>query len=189
MKLENCLKGSCHTELTNEVTVCYVNHWDTSDMSRWRHQMETFSALLAICAEIHRSPVNSPHKGQWRGALMFSLISVWINVMLTHWCMDKVASVLTFGSMSRTNNISALVQAVVWCHQATSHYLSQCWAGSLHHTASLGLSQLTTKIRSWEIESCNHGRSWEIFDCVFLKRSINVWMKFGWIFFRECIFE
>ena len=28
---------------------------------------------------IHRSPVNSPHKGQWLGALIFSLISVWIN--------------------------------------------------------------------------------------------------------------
>ena len=28
---------------------------------------------------IHRSPVNSPHKGQWRGALMFSLINAWIN--------------------------------------------------------------------------------------------------------------
>ena len=28
---------------------------------------------------IHRSPVNSPHKGQWRGALMFALICVWIN--------------------------------------------------------------------------------------------------------------
>ena len=28
---------------------------------------------------IHRFPVNSPHKGQWRGALMFSLICVWIN--------------------------------------------------------------------------------------------------------------
>ena len=28
---------------------------------------------------IFRSPVNSPHKGQWRGALMFSLICVWIN--------------------------------------------------------------------------------------------------------------
>ena len=24
-------------------------------------------------------PVNSPHKGQWRGALMFSLILAWIN--------------------------------------------------------------------------------------------------------------
>ena len=27
--------------------------------------------------EFIRSPVNSPHKGQWRGALMFSLISAW----------------------------------------------------------------------------------------------------------------
>ena len=45
----------------------------------WRHQMETFSALLAICAGNSPAPVNSPHKGQWRAALMFSLIWVWIN--------------------------------------------------------------------------------------------------------------
>ena len=32
-----------------------------------------------LCRGIHRSPVNSPHKGQWRGALMFSLICTWIN--------------------------------------------------------------------------------------------------------------
>ena len=43
----------------------------------WRHQMETFSALLDLWAG--NSPVNSPHKGQWRGALMFSLICAWIN--------------------------------------------------------------------------------------------------------------
>ena len=41
--------------------------------------METFSALLANCAGIHWSPVNSPHKGQWRGALMFSFICVRLN--------------------------------------------------------------------------------------------------------------
>ena len=40
----------------------------------WRHQMETFSVLLAISAG--NSPV--PHKGQWRGALMFPLNCVWI---------------------------------------------------------------------------------------------------------------
>ena len=45
----------------------------------WRHQMETFSPLLALCAGIHRSPVNSTYKGQWRGALMFSLICAWIS--------------------------------------------------------------------------------------------------------------
>ena len=45
----------------------------------WRHQMETFSALLALCVRNSLVPVNSPHKGQWRGALMFSLICAWIN--------------------------------------------------------------------------------------------------------------
>ena len=45
----------------------------------WRHQMETFSALLALCAWNSPVPVKSPHKGQWRGALMFSLICAWIN--------------------------------------------------------------------------------------------------------------
>ena len=43
--------------------------------------METFSALLALCAG--NSPVNSPHKDQWRGALMFSFICAgtngWVN--------------------------------------------------------------------------------------------------------------
>ena len=48
-------------------------------LSWWRHQIETYSALLAICAG--NSPVHGefPHKGQWRGALMFSLICAWIN--------------------------------------------------------------------------------------------------------------
>ena len=45
----------------------------------WRHQMETFSALLAICAGNSPAPVNSPHKRQWRGALMLSLICARIN--------------------------------------------------------------------------------------------------------------
>ena len=46
--------------------------------------METHSALLALCAE--NSPVTGefPHKGQWRGALMFSLICAWINVCVNN---------------------------------------------------------------------------------------------------------
>ena len=45
----------------------------------WRHQMEAFSALLALC--VGNSPVTRefPHKGQWSGALMFSLICAWMN--------------------------------------------------------------------------------------------------------------
>ena len=47
--------------------------------SWWRHQIETFSALLAICAGNSPVPGEFPHKGQWRGALMFSLICVWMK--------------------------------------------------------------------------------------------------------------
>ena len=45
----------------------------------WRHQMETFPRYWPFVRGVHRSPVNSPHKGQWRGALMLSLICTWID--------------------------------------------------------------------------------------------------------------
>ena len=41
--------------------------------------METLSVLVALCAGNSPVPVNSPHKGQWRRALMFSLVCAWIN--------------------------------------------------------------------------------------------------------------
>ena len=47
-------------------------------LTRWRHQMETFS-YWPFVRGIHRSSGTSPHKGQWRGASMFSFIGVWIN--------------------------------------------------------------------------------------------------------------
>ena len=45
----------------------------------WRHQMETFFALLAICSG--NSPITGefPAQSRWCGALMFSLIGTWIN--------------------------------------------------------------------------------------------------------------
>ena len=45
------------------------------DVIKWNH----FPRYWPSVRGIHLSPVNSPHKGQWRGALMFSLICVWIN--------------------------------------------------------------------------------------------------------------
>ena len=45
----------------------------TINLSWWRYQMETFSALLVICAG--NSPVNSPHRDHWPQAVMLSLIS------------------------------------------------------------------------------------------------------------------
>ena len=41
--------------------------------------MEPFLCYWPFVRGIHRSPVNFPHRGLWRGALMFSLICAWIN--------------------------------------------------------------------------------------------------------------
>ena len=49
----------------------------------WRHQREHFPRYWPFVRGIHWSPVNSPYKGQWRWALMSSLIcariSGWVN--------------------------------------------------------------------------------------------------------------
>ena len=42
-------------------------------------QMETFPVLLALVRGIHRPPVYFPHKCQWCGALVFSLIYAWTD--------------------------------------------------------------------------------------------------------------
>ena len=45
------------------------------DVVKWKH----FPRYWPFTRRNHRSPVNSPHKDQWHGALMFSSISVWTN--------------------------------------------------------------------------------------------------------------
>ena len=45
------------------------------DVIKWKH----FPRYWSFVRGIHRSLVNSPHKAQWRGALMFSLICAWTN--------------------------------------------------------------------------------------------------------------
>ena len=46
----------------------YDNVPSHDDVIKWKHFPRNWPFVLGI----HRSPVNSPHKGQWRGALMFS---------------------------------------------------------------------------------------------------------------------
>ena len=38
-----------------------------------------FTRYWPFVRGIHRSPVNSHHKGQWRGVLMFSFICAWTH--------------------------------------------------------------------------------------------------------------
>ena len=56
---------------------CNKARWSMNhdDVIKWKHFLRHWPFVRGI----HRPPVNSPHKGQWRGTLMFSLIYAWIN--------------------------------------------------------------------------------------------------------------
>ena len=58
-------------------TVTYqVRIWEKhDDIIKWK----AFPHYWTFERGIHQLPVNSPHKGQWHGAFMFSLICSWIN--------------------------------------------------------------------------------------------------------------
>ena len=55
------------------------NVWIHDDVTKWKH----FPRYWPFVRGIHRSPVNSPHRGYWRGALMFFSICArmngWVN--------------------------------------------------------------------------------------------------------------
>ena len=57
----------------------FIEHWKITswhdDVIKWKH----FLRYWPFVRGIHWSPVNSPHRGQWRRALMCFLISAWIN--------------------------------------------------------------------------------------------------------------
>ena len=87
----------CGVEFQNaglsHVYQCFCRHWTLQRASDffliwrdihisdtwWRHQWKHFSRYWPFVRGIHRWPVDSPHKGQWRRDLVFSLICTWTN--------------------------------------------------------------------------------------------------------------
>ena len=105
-----------------------------NDVIKWKH----FRRYWPFVRIIHRSPVNSHHKGQWRGALRFSLICAWITGWENHRNSDlrphrarydvtmmkciflnenvciSITISLKFVPKGPINNIPALVQIMAW---------------------------------------------------------------------------
>ena len=64
------------------------------DVIKWKH----FPLYWPFVRGIRRSSVNSPHKGQWRGAFVFSLICAWTNGWVNNrgaGGLDAIALILT----------------------------------------------------------------------------------------------
>ena len=73
--LGHLIEAWCYINASVNCVIIGSGRWVHYDVIKWKH----FPRYWPFVQGIHRSLVNSPHKGQWRGALMFSLICAWIN--------------------------------------------------------------------------------------------------------------
>ena len=97
------------------------------DVIKWKH----FPRYWPFVRGIHRSPVNSPHKGQWRETLMFSLICAWINA----WVNNHEA-----GDLRRhRTHYNVIVMKCIFLTEMSVFWWEFCWKLSLR--VQLQLSQ------------------------------------------------
>ena len=91
------------------------------DVIKWKHFLRYWPFVWGI----DQSPVNSPNKGQWCGALMFSLICAWIR----GWVSNREA-----GDLGRhhthydANVMSTLTHRFIptsWWDQAAYHHATR----------------------------------------------------------------
>ena len=114
----------------------------------WRHQMETFSALLAIC---ERNPsvtggFDSPNKGQWREALRFSLIYAWTN----GWADNRDAHCFS------RRVVSGIILCMCPANKRRRYIVKSALIGGWVHTWSLGVWIIPVTFRWREmIENAN----------------------------------
>ena len=97
------------------------------DVIRWKH----FPCYWPFLRGIHLSPVNSPHKGQCRGALMFSLICAWMN----NWANNREAgnlrrhgahydvTVMAYNCLQISRPLSNIV-SWLWHQKCVTQYVS-----------------------------------------------------------------
>ena len=88
-----------------------------------------------VTAGIHRSPVNSPHTDQWRGALMFSLICAWTS----GWVNNQDA-----GDLRR--NCAHYDGTVMWC-RIVIQWSGQPWNLSAFNASLLSNFELVKRVK------------------------------------------
>ena len=88
--------GSLHRQVISSLDIVHVTRNGPSQWTNykiimsllrcllWGQIMMTWSRYWSFVRGIHWSTVISPHKGQWRGALMFSLICAWIKAWVNN---------------------------------------------------------------------------------------------------------
>ena len=125
------------------------NTCSIDDVIKWKH----FPRYGPFARGIHRSPVNSSHKGQWHGALMFSLISAringWVNngetgdLRRTHVHYDVTIMIVGYRIFApKVTKLSELLCSyVLSCHAVIKSYITES-------------SRIPQMKRRWSYDKC-----------------------------------
>ena len=161
-----------HTLLFNEIQwgVWYMYPWYVFIKKQLPHN-NFFSHTMLIYRFTRILVVFS----QLRDQFLTDASMNWLIIGLTHWPLGNlnesmylilqiIAVIDGWGiswelalrcmSLDLTDDKSTLVQVMVWCHQATSHYLSQCWPRSLSPygiTRPQWVNSLATERSDWNL--------------------------------------
>ena len=136
--------------------------WGSFYVIKWKY----FPRYWPFVRRIHRSLVTSPHKGQWRGALMFSLICVWINT----WVNNRDT-----GDLRRYRAHYDVIVMFIHCHR--SHYtvgpvpMKQPEEYKLIYHTDPAQSRITTTTKHSTLKPCTHSMGYSLYNGAWLSFS------------------
>ena len=153
---------------------------------RWEH----IPRYLPFVREIHRSSVDSPLKGQWRGALLFYLICAWTNGLAKNRDAGDLRHhhALYDVTVMIVENVSMLISR----GQKPGHLQTRYWQHILHHTnSSTSASNVFTLCygaQGWQQICCDMTRRAQThFEKVVLLSSGFVqYCRYTFMFYHEC---
>ena len=131
------LWNNTHCKAMDGVYIPYIftaltaNNETHDDVIKWK----PFPRYWPFVRGIQRSPANSPHKGQWRGTLMFSLICPWID----GWVNNREADDL--------RRHHAHYDVIIM--QTFDNFAHTCCCARRHHNES----QYDATLHFWEFEA------------------------------------
>ena len=101
------------------------------DVIKWKH----FRVTGPLCGN---SPVNSPHKGQWRGALMFYLIRTWINAWVNNREAGDLIRHRAHYDVILMRPVSAYQKILKLCCVTDEKLITMAWCGSKRESINGG---------------------------------------------------
>ena len=144
-----------HTNLLLRTVSAFSLRVTKEHVMVWKH----FSHYRPMVSEIHRWPINSPHKGQWYGVMMFSSLLAWTTCWKKQFRCRWSANHCTRMTSLRYGKILT----IKYIHGFAVKMISEC----IHILSGL-LKFVATK-------NYDEGKYMLYFIMIYLKNDVHIW--------------